>query len=164
MAAVNGNGGACGLNGPYFRNMVAVWNEDGFLVGGEGDYQFITDAPADGFLYVRDGLTRSWVRAFTQLDADLLYIGEAPTDGREYARRGSDRSWQPVETTPGISDSPHDIHTYGRHMGTASSAWDDRSRCRALFDQAPLSQPEQQHERWDDNRHGDAEHDQQSGE
>jgi hypothetical protein len=113
-APKQGTSGACGRSGPYFRNAVAAWDNDGFLVAGEGPYAFITDAPADGFTYTRDGLQKIWVRAFTQLEADMLYIGEAPIDGQNYVR--SNATW--VVDTAAITDAPNDGLAYGRSSVT----------------------------------------------
>lgn len=105
---------------------IAVFVAEGIVAGAGGAGSgFVSEAPTDGFTYTRNGLTDSWVRAFTRDLADALYapastvpFPEAPKDGQDYARNGLWGTWVPVTVaTGGVPEVPATGGPFVRNAG-----------------------------------------------
>jgi len=75
----------------------------------------VDEAPADGQVYGRNGLTEAW-----QLVSVDSGINEAPADGAVYGRNGLTTSWQQLNLDSGIEEAPGDGNLYVRNGFTQS--------------------------------------------
>jgi len=95
----------------------------------------LDEAPDDGQVYGRNGLTESW-----QLLSIDSGIGEAPTDGQVYGRNGLTESWQLLNNDSGIGEAPADGGLYVRNGLTQSwSNFPDQSGDFVTLDSPPQS-------------------------
>jgi hypothetical protein len=91
---------------PEQFGMLAMWSGDGLLA--ITDQTYPTDAPADGIVYGRNGLSQTWVPV-----ASGSGIPEAPTTGLTYTRNGEAAQWQPLPYI--IPEAPNDGQVYNRN-------------------------------------------------
>ncbi len=115
---------------PWQVGLAAIWTLDGYICPDgsiDGRFSLVYEAPANGYVYGRDGACQSWVPVLTKWQADCLYapittvpFPEAPMDGQIYARDGLTHSWVVQGTVPGsgyITDAPLDGNYYVRQNG-----------------------------------------------